>query len=526
VVDRLLELDADRIEDGAVLRDELRRIISRHQSYPDANWSLPEVEVDRLVRAFENLEPTEAVSKHAWLFSGYPRLPRTAGRSWAERQKELGERRAVAVQEVHAELGPAGLERLAAVTENPVTVGVSVGRSELLPDEEEDAFLTKTLGSLDEHAKDLGCGFVIGRHEKEGWDWAEKKMSEVGEGWPETQKARFLTCLPMEDRLYQLLDRTDEGTRASYWSLANPYRLSNPNDCAMVTERLLEHGRPFTAVETLALYAEQVDTNIPSPLIVRALEGAGTSPPPEQIDLDLFGHSVVELLDPLYESDEIDRQTLASLEWVFLYVLDQQGRQPKLLHEELSRSPGFFADVIELVYKPETSEGSELSESEQQRALKANELLQNWRIVPGTSEDATIDPGDLDAWISTARIAAAARDRATSADHCIGRVLAASPEGADGAWPHEAVRNVIDSLQSDDVDKAFRGQVVSSRGVYSKGYLEGGDQERELAERYRGYSDASRFRWPRTSAVLDEIADFYDAWARQADAEAELREDS
>jgi hypothetical protein len=302
--------------------------------------------------------------------------------------------------------------------------------------------------------------------------------------------------------------------------------LSDPNHCAMVTETFLEHGRPYAAVETLALYADRADPSVPAPLIARALEEAGTSPPPEHIDLSLFGHNVVELLDPLYESDEIDEQTLARLEWVFLYVLDQLERPPKLLHGELSRSAGFFVEVISMVYQPDEGDEPELSEMEQQRAMQAHELLQNWRIVPGSTDDGTIDPAELDSWISEARVTAAARGRAWSADRCIGRVLAASPEGTDGAWPHEAVRSVIDRLDSDDVNEEFENQVINSRGVYGKGYLEGGDQERQLAQKYRAHADAYRFRRPRTSAVLDEIAEFYDSWAHRHDAEAELREDS
>ncbi len=147
-------------------------------------------------------------------------------------------------------------------------------------------------------------------------------------------------------------------------------------------------------------------------------------------------------------------------------------------------------------------------------------------IVPGTTGDETIDQHELDAWVSEARVATTVRGRARSADRCIGRVLAASPIGEDGAWPHEAVRAEIDRLESDDVDDAFRDQVINSRGVYAKDYLEGGDQERELAEKYRGYADALGFRWPRTSAVLSRMADFYDRWARRHDAEAERREDS
>ena len=526
-VDGLLELDADSIVDGTFLRDELRKVISRHRSYAGESWTLPEEQVDRLERVYENLEPSDPVSKNVWLFSGFPQLSRTTESSWTERQEELRGRRAAAIREVYDGQGLAGLQELAARAEDPFAAGVSVGQSELLVNDEEDAFLARNIGSIDERARKLGAGFAVGRHNKRGWDWIEEKLSAARGSWSETQKARFLARLPIEDRLYEILDGTDDKTKAAYWAVTDPYRLTEPKDCTRVTQRFLEHSRPYAAVETLALGVQRAAPSVSPSLVAQALEAAGTSPPPEHIDLSLFAHYVVELLDLLYDSDDVDAHLVARLEWYYLYVLDQVERSPRLLHRELSRSPALFADVVDLVYRPDTveEEETEPTEFDQQRASQADELLRSWRVIPGSTENGRIDSHELDDWISQARLATTARGQGTSADRCIGRMLAASPEGEDGTWPHDAIRRVIDRLGSDDVDEAFKNQVINSRGVYSRDYLEGDDQERELAQKYRGYANACRFSSPRTATVLDEIAGLYESWARLHDDEAELRED-
>ncbi len=65
----------------------------------------------------------------------------------------------------------------------------------------------------------------------------------------------------------------------------------------------------------------------------------------------------------------------------------------------------------------------------------------------------------------------------------------------------------------------------NNRGVTSRSLTEGGAQEREIATRYR--EDARRFRddWPRTSGLLNRIAEQYERDARGEDIDADLNQD-
>jgi hypothetical protein len=68
-------------------------------------------------------------------------------------------------------------------------------------------------------------------------------------------------------------------------------------------------------------------------------------------------------------------------------------------------------------------------------------------------------------------------------------------------------------------------EIINSRGVYTKGPLEGGDQERDLARRYEGYADRISPRWYRTADLLHRVAEHDERWARGADSDAEFRQD-
>ena len=124
-----------------------------------------------------------------------------------------------------------------------------------------------------------------------------------------------------------------------------------------------------------------------------------------------------------------------------------------------------------------------------------------------------------------ARKATRAASRGTVGDLRIGQILAFAPSGADGVWPDTAVRDLIDDLGNEDIERGIETGVFNQRGVVSRSLTAGGVQERRLAETYRGYADALNDGWPRTAAMLRRISDTYASWARREDVEAELRED-
>jgi hypothetical protein len=64
-------------------------------------------------------------------------------------------------------------------------------------------------------------------------------------------------------------------------------------------------------------------------------------------------------------------------------------------------------------------------------------------------------------------------------------------------------------------------QTYNNRGVTSRGLLEGGSQERALADHYRQKADLIRDEWPRSAALLVGIAESYESDARRNDADSE-----
>ena len=298
-----------------------------------------------------------------------------------------------------------------------------------------------------------------------------------------------------------------------------------PQGAKRAAKKFVEYNRPYAAVDLISLYLKDKKTYVPPEMIADILERTVLTVPVENVHWSTFGHHVSDLLDHLEGSGEIKEQRIAMLEWVFLPLFGHHGRTPRILHRELSRDPAFFAKVIALVYKAENEEQRELSEEDQNQARLSYELLDTWRSIPGLVEDGSVDSDVLRTWVDKARKATRAASRGTDGDLRIGQVLAFAPSGADDVWPNTAVRDLIDDLGNEDVERGIESGVFNQRGVVSRSLTAGGVQERRLAETYRGYADALNDGWPRTAAMLRRISDTYDSWACREDVEAELRED-
>jgi hypothetical protein len=149
-------------------------------------------------------------------------------------------------------------------------------------------------------------------------------------------------------------------------------------------------------------------------------------------------------------------------------------------------------------------------------------LLEAIERIPGHDDLGELQADRLAKWIVAVRQACAELSRADIADLCTGKVLANSPVGKDDVWPCEAVRQVMEDIQSESMLQGAHTAVYNSRGVHWRG--EGGNQERELAEKYRKWGQALQFSHPYVSAkLLMVLARTYEQEADREDTEAGIR---
>jgi hypothetical protein len=511
-------------EDKALIWNALRKEISRHRSFPDADWALPEKIVDRLEEAFQKFEPQEPAPRYSWLFSNRTELPEGREGDWEERERRLHEARASALNIIYKKYGIDEVIHLITNVEHPIQLGSTLGEIRLI-EIEEDELLLNYLDSSDKKFAHFARGYILGSIKNFGNDWAVRKLG-VSKKWGAYKKAEILICLPSNESTWNLVQQSGDEVERRYWSICSPYSI-NDKSLNKAVGKYLQYTLPFLAIELLALHLE-----IAEPAqIVEALRRSLDMSPKDNLPSNSFFYHISELFQKLEDSNDIDEGEIASLEWAYLPILDRYSHAPKVLHRELARNPSFFAEVISLVYNEENDENegnkesTESTNEERQRVSQGYDLLKSWRTVPGLKVDSTFDTQILIDWVIKSLKATLDLGRGTVGAQHIGEVLSASIVGADGAWPHEAVRDVIEQASNTNLELGFNIGVYKSRGVISKSTTEGGIQEKKLAERYSGYADITSARWPRTTAMLRSIASKYERDSKQEDIRAELRED-
>lgn len=516
----------DRISNGrSEVWNKLRKILSHHRSFPDADWALPEQELKEIEKIYLSLEPRDTIEHFRWLFDEqWPDLPEGEKEDYEKAEQIIAQRRLEAIKVIKNELGLEGTIKLAEQTKNPWLVGTALVEADINPQEEQ--ILLSLLEEENKNKVSFIQSYIFHQSLKEGEQWINNlvKIART-QKWPLRKTVNLFISFPQNRIVWDLLKSFDNELQDCYWSQCSVRLFDLPvEDKIYAIKRLIHVKRHFTALDTAALFAKEM----PAELIAEILQKAATEKSEEIFHVESY--DVGRLFETLDKSVDI-KEEIARLEWLYLPILAEVGskRPPKMLHKELSNNPEFFAEVIKYSYRPKNEDKKDNEESLpqeliEQRARLAWELLHSWKTVPEGDDNGQIDYEKLKAWVDKARELCEKLDRKEVGDTHIGQVLAHAVSEGEGVWPPEAICKIIDEIQSDELDKGFRVEIYNKRGVVTKSPFEGGQQERALAEQFRRYADKYTIRYPRTAAILTNIAEGYENEARREDKEAERRD--
>jgi hypothetical protein len=512
---------AARVELWAVMRAEA----AKNREYAKAAWALPEADVERLEDLVARYQPQTATVRHRWLFDEYlPARPSGTGEhDFEEHEAEIEQLRAEASRELVA-CDWDDLRAFAQGVRMPYLLGAALAR---VGADAHERRLLKLLDSDGNADWALSTSYFGQRFRAEGWEWLDTLLA--GE-LTARQKARLLLATHDHPTSWERAGAAGDDVAASFWLEFPPHGLGH--DFPYVNEvaaKLLAADRVGAALDLLNLYHRAETNPERAELIARGLELMLERPDQTALE-QLAQYGLRNLLEYL-ERAGFDEVRLASLEWNYLPALGFESAPPTL-SRHLAASPDFFVDVICRVYRPgdedddedddDGEEPEELSAQELAIARNAHHLLMEWRTLPGSDAE-TVDAAALTTWVERARELLRERERLRVGDLQIGQVLAACPPDPDGSWPCLAVRDLLERLQSPEVERGFENEIFASLGVTTRGVLDGGDLERDHAQRYREQAERFYDRWPRTAAVLNDAADSFERTARRHDDEAERR---
>jgi len=510
-------------DDKEVIRTGLREKIYWHRNYDDKQGE----ELDLFLRPFENLYerlmPTNVIVRYKWLFSsGRPNLPiRVRDDDFQERSKRIEIERLDAVREIYSNSGIEGIEQLAGACESPQFVGITLSSLGLGINILSEWILKKGGGFENHHPLTM---ILIGLLRALDPTFSVNILKTVLDGgtkigWEPMQAARLLSLARAERQTWDIAKAYGYEIDLAYWSsVSNLIFFGNEPDIDFALNRLLEAKRPRTAFRSSRFAFEKMDPRIIVDMLERILNG-------EEPEGPLFEHwDVIDAVERIESSSIINKERIIPLEFMLIPILGYGNEnRVKTLYIELMSNPEVFAEIIRMLYKPAHGDRPETqAETEKTAFNSAWHLLRHCHRLPGARSDGSIDPDEFIKFIDEARKLCQESDRLKVCDQSIGEILAHAPSDLDGIWPTKAVGDLLDRPELEDIRHGFMIGVHNKRGITSRSYDEGGDQERSFASKYQAYANSLRTSHPIFAATLDEIARSYESEGQREDLRAKL----
>ena len=491
------------------LWDELCHEIARQERFKDAAWALPEEELAPLRTLAEKYAPTDPVANLVAMFDRSD-FDHTSDRGQAVK------RRSVAIKGLYADGGAEAILRLAAEVRAPYWIAEAVAGAGLTAAEIEELVAL----SLDREA-DTGLIVALsalyrdlaGPERAEQWlrDTAAKPLS------PDVT-AKLLLGWPDGLDTWRVVRRLGGNVMYAYWTQRSPYCLKGSRrELIEALLMLLRYGR---AVEAIQASLDRL-ADIPTKLASRMLDSVIPQLNARAARADTMTSFYVEkLLEALDDRVDVSEEQLAAWEFRFLPLLEHSGRQLRI-YNLMATDPKFYHSILRNVFLGKSEEKHEVDAQTQVTARLSYSLLSHFSLLPGQTGTG-IDAAALTRWIDEVRRLGAETDRAQITDNYVGHVLAHAPADPDGTWPHRVVRDEIERLASNDVERAVQIERFNMRGVHGRGVYQGGDEERDFA---KAAFDAAQTAsaWPRTAELLRTIGKMWEEDAARADVDAAQR---
>lgn len=264
----------------------------------------------------------------------------------------------------------------------------------------------------------------------------------------EDEILKILLNSPYRSSTWQLVARLSDDKKREYWESISPLYIDCPEEQEEAARNLLQVGRPVSALRSLSYDLNKINVNILKNVLFMLSEIQEGN---EKVD----GYLIARACKIVCSDNSVDFYDKAMLEFSYSDCLIPMWGDSSVKNLELflAYHPHIFAYII-------FSTSKDIRGSHDSNHHKLYQILNAISKIPGLNES-TLDLQYqyLSWWTKTVRDRLEKENLLSYADHWLGEILSKSAIGMDGIWPHEAVRKVMEEINS----KSFCSSVIAGR---------------------------------------------------------------
>ncbi len=496
-----------------------RKSLKRDENTKEAKQDL------KMAKAiYDSLQPNDLILRHEWLFNKYWILEseEDAAEELDNRSREerILEHRKEALKEIFATYGIKGILKLAEIGEAALIIGLIIPKVFEKIDQQIEVFQ-----NILDHVSPSDSIFrtiVSNALNAINPDQAKVIISALIKNLNPSEIDSFLTICPFNQSTWDLLNSMNQEVQNNYWkNIVVRWGIIKGEFVQFPIEKLLEADRPKAAFE-LALC--ELDKIQPRQLF-RILESisSSTSKPSDTDKIDHY--SIQEAFVRLNESKEIAIDEMAGLEFRYIEVFQKDYKIPNL-ENHIEANPELFVQAVVYAYKRDDKsndyeEFHSFDNGMSNPSILSFLLLDKLARIPGRNQLGESDSTEIEKWVNQVRLGCKQYGREKICDLLLGKLFAHASLDEDGVWPCRPVRETLEKIMTETLSNGINIALFYRRGIHIRG--EGGTQERELASKYRNWSQALEYTHPSISKTLKKMVETYEKKAILEDENAVIK---
>lgn len=209
-------------------------------------------------------------------------------------------------------------------------------------------------------------------------------------------------------------------------------------------------------------------------------------------------------------------------EKIYLIYINNYDEYPRIAHIELffrdiipwyklkcfvyllKTKPNYYAELLSIVERRYDKTDADEDKYKLKRGIYS--FYYELKFCPCVDDCNNIEYEQLKNWVNEYKILLEKQEQECEFAGSLGKLFAYSPIGKDGYMPHEAVRQIIDEINDDDLNNSYRIAIHNKRGVYTP---DAGRSEKNMAERYKENANSIRAMYPITAEIYDRLCEDY-----------------